>query len=191
MIGFGKSGIEVELNNRRSDFQESIVPRLLTTEGTELDLPINPAAVLASVPVQQNFFTKEVSIRADILSSTLANRYEIRSISITPASVTLSGERASIDKTDDYLSTAPLSLEKVYDQLVIQAPLVKPEGLRVLDETGDPILSAQVKVEIAPVEGYLVLEKTIELRNIPDGLTAKASQYRVTALIIGPQPLSG
>lgn len=181
--------VEVELDNRKSDFQVTSIPKLLTNEGSELDLNISPAAVLVTVPIQQNFFTKEVPIRADIIASSLATGYEIRSISISPSVVTLSGDRASIDRTGDYLSTTSIILDKVFDSLTIQAPLVVPEGVRILGETGDPVLSVQVKIDITPVESYLVIEKQIEPRNLPEGMSIQLSQESVTVLLIGPKPL--
>lgn len=181
--------VEVALENRRSNFQETITPRLLTNEGSELNLSMSPAGVLVTVPIQQNFFTKEVPVLADILTSTLAPGYEIRSISVSPSTVTLSGDRASIDQAGDYIRTTEISLEKVFDSLVVQAPLVESEGVRILGETGDPIMNVQVKVDIAPVDSYLVIQKNIELRNIPNGMTVSLSQDNVTVLIIGPKPL--
>lgn len=181
--------VELELKNRKADFQEAIVPRIISTDGDELHLMMNPESILVGVPIQQNFFTKEVSIWADINSSSLPKGYEIRSINIVPSSVTLSGDRASIDGVGDFLSTAPVSLVNVFDSLVIQVPLITPEGLRILGETGDPVLNVQVKVDIEPVDSYLVFEKSVELRDIPEGLTAQLSQASVTVLIIGPKPL--
>jgi YbbR domain-containing protein len=181
--------VEVELSNRRADFQESYIPRILTNEGSELDLPMSPATVMATVPIQQNFFTKEVPVMADVVTSSLATGYEIRSISISPATVTLSGDRASIDRAGDYLTTAAISLDKALDQLITQVPLTTPEGVRVLGENGEPMLVVQVKVDIAPVGSYLVVEKSIELRNLPEDMQGVLSQERVTVLIIGPKPL--
>ena len=57
--------VELELNNRRSEFQETITPRILAENGQELNLTSDPIGVLVTVPIQQKFFTKEVSVRAD------------------------------------------------------------------------------------------------------------------------------
>ena len=46
-----------------------------------------------------------------------------------------------------------------------------------------------MKVDISPVDSYLVLERNIELRNAPQELSAQLSQSGVTVLIIGPKPL--
>ncbi len=181
--------VEVELGNRKSDFQETIVPKLLTNEGSELDLSMSPGGVLVTVPIQQNFFTKEVPVRADVIASSLATGYEIRSISISPSVVTLSGDRASIDRAGDYVNTTQIILDKVFDSLTVQTPLVVPEGVRILGETGDPLLSVQVKIEVSPVESYLVVEKRIEPRNKPEGMSIQLSQESVTVLLIGPKPL--
>lgn len=182
--------LELEIENRRSDFQESIAPKILSMTGEELaGLIVNPDNTVVSVPIKQNFFTKEVSIRANVNAESVETGYEIRSIDILPMSVTLSGNRSAIDAAGDYVNTAPINLESVFDNLVVNVPLEIPDDIRVLDEAGDPMMSVQVKIDIAPVNAYLVLEKNIELRNIPAGITARPSQASITVLMIGPSPL--
>ncbi len=182
--------LEMEIGNRRSDFQESIVPKILSITGEELTgLISNPDDVVVTVPINQNFFTKEVSIQANVNAESVETGYEIRGINISPMSLTLSGSRTAIDAAGDYVDTAPINLERVFDSLVVNVPLEIPEDIRVLDQAGDPIMSVQVKVDIAPVNDYLVLEKNIELRNIPAGMTAQPSQATITVLMIGPSPL--
>lgn len=182
--------LELEIENRRSDFQESIAPKILSMTGEELTgLIVNPDNTVVSVPIKQNFFTKEVSIRANVNAESVETGYEIRSIDILPMSVTLSGNRSAIDAAGDYVNTAPINLESVFDNLVVNVPLEIPDDIRVLDEAGDPMMSVQVKIDIAPVNAYLVLEKNIELRNIPAGITARPSRASITVLMIGPSPL--
>ena len=182
--------LELEIENRRSDFQESIAPKILSMTGEELTgLIVNPDNTVVSVPIKQNFFTKEVSIRANVNAESVESGYEIRSIDILPMSVTLSGNRSAIDAAGDYVNTAPINLESVFDNLVVNVPLEIPDDIRVLDEAGDPVMSVQVKIDIAPVNAYLVLEKNIELRNIPAGITARPSRTSITVLMIGPSPL--
>ncbi len=182
--------LKVQINNRRSDFQESITPTILSNSGEEITgLKTTPNSVIVDVPVKRNFFTKEISVRANVDNSKLEEGYEIRSIRILPSVVTLSGAQGALEAAGEYLNTTPVDLTGVYDNLAVSVPLMKPEGVTILDENGDQILNVQVVVDISPVTGYLVLQKPIGVRNIPNGMTPQLSYQDVSVLLIGPKPL--
>jgi diadenylate cyclase len=182
--------INLAIGERRADFQDTFRPLLLDSAGNTVQgLQTNPQLVVVSVPVRRTSFTRQVGIQATLDEKSLEANYEIASVEVTPASVTLTGPQADLTNADGYLVTAPISLTGHFADFTVEAPLVTPGGLTAVNDQGVIIQSVQVKVGIAPVTGYLVLERELTFLNLPEGTQATAEPSRVSVLLIGPQAL--
>ena len=182
--------IDLVIGERRADFQDTFRPLLLDSAGYTVEgVQASPQLVLVTVPVRRTSFTRQVGIQATLDEKGLAADYEVRSIVVTPASVTLTGLQAALASSEPYLVTAPISLTGHYADFTVDAPLATPRGLAALNDQGKIIQSVRVKISIAPVTGYLVLERELLFLSTPEGVQAAAEPGRVAILLIGPQAL--
>jgi diadenylate cyclase len=182
--------ITLLVGERRTDFQVPVRPLLLDSEGKPVEgVQTNPQQVVVTVPVRRTAFTRQVGIQPTLDEKGLDANYEIRSLEVLPSMVTLTGPQSVLDSAEAYLVTAPISLTNHYSDFVVEAPLVVPYGLAAVDEQGEMIQSVQVKIGIAPMTGYLVLERELDFLNQPAATQATAEPARVSVLLIGPQAL--
>jgi YbbR domain-containing protein len=182
--------VDLLVGERRADFQEAVRPQLLDSDGKPVEgVQASPQQVVVTVPVRRTAFTRQVGIQPTLDEKGLEPGYEVQSIEVVPSSVTLTGPQAALDAADAYLVTAPISLTHHYSDFSVETPLVVPYGLAAVDDQGVGIQSAQVKISIAPVTGYLVLDREVIFLNQPPGTQASAEPSHVAVLLIGPQAL--
>ena len=182
--------VSVYLGGRRTDFQESLDVQFVDANGwLVMDLQPLPASVLATVPMQRSFFTREIPVQPTIDRSGLEPNYEISGIQARPALVTLVGPRSALDGLGEFLVTAPVSLTGVYSATSVSVPLVLPPDVTALGPEGDSLKSVIVDVDVSPVNGYLVLGRSVEITGQPLTGTLTTRPGRVSVLLVGPKPL--
>ncbi|MBN1149428.1 MAG: diadenylate cyclase CdaA [Anaerolineales bacterium] len=182
--------VEIAIGEHRADFQQTIKPLLLDSNGQSLDgLAVSPQEVLVSVPIRRTFYTSEIGIQADLKLDSLEDGYEIMQVEITPNTVVLAGSRSALDSAGDFLITAPISLTGVNTELVIDAPLLVPEGASALNEQSESVNSVRVRVEVKPVTDFFVLSTSIDVRNLSPSLVASLLPSTASVLLVGPRPL--
>lgn len=182
--------IDLTVGDRRADFQDSVRPLLLDSSGNAVaGVQASPEQVLVTIPLRRTSFTRQAGIQPVLEEKGLDPNYEIRSIEVTPAAVTLTGPQAVLDSANAYLATAPISLTNHLSDFVVDAPLIVPSGLAAFDDQGRLIQSVKVKIAIAPVTGYLVLSEVVDFLNLPANTQAIAQPGQISVLLIGPQAL--
>lgn len=182
--------VEILIGDHRTDFQQTVSPRIFDQDGEVVGgLTSSPRELLASVPIRRTFFTREIGIRADLDMDTLEDGYQLTSSTLTPPEVTLAGTRTALENAGEFLQTAPISLTGVNTQYVIDAPLIVPQGASALDDDGEIINTVTVRVVVAPVSDYLVLDRKVNLRNLSPTLDGRVVPNTVAVLLVGPRPL--
>jgi diadenylate cyclase len=182
--------IDLTVGEHRADFQEAVRPLLVDNAGEVVEqVQANPQQVVVTVPVRRTSFTRQVGIQPTLAEKELDPNYELRSIEVLPPVVTLTGAQAALDNAGTYLVTAPISLTNHTTDFVVDAPLIVPYGLAAVNEQGEAIQSVKVKIAIAPVTGYLVLDQQVIFLNQPAKAQVTAGPSRASVLLIGPQPL--
>ncbi len=76
--------------------------------------------------------------------------------------------------------------EKTSD-FITDAPILIPEGISVINETGMPIRSVEVQVSISPINGYLVVDREVLISSPPDDVGITVNPGWVSVLLTGPQ----
>jgi diadenylate cyclase len=182
--------IDLVIGERRADFQDTYRPLLLDSNGYTVEgVQASPQLVVVTVPVRRTSFTRQVGVQAKLDEKGLDADYEVRSIELTPASVTLAGPQADLDSAEPYLATAPISLTGHYSDFTLDSPLVIPHRLTALNDLGEIIQSVKVKITITPIMDYLVLEREPVYLNLPEGAQATGEPSQVAVLLIGPRAL--
>jgi YbbR domain-containing protein len=182
--------IDVLVGERRTDFQDTVRPLPLDSEGFTVEgVQVSPQLVVVSVPVHRTSFARQVGVQPVVDEQELDASYELRSIETQPAAITLTGPQAELENAPAYLVTAPISLTNHYSDFTVDAPLIVPSGLAAMNDRGEMIRSVKVKIGIAPVTGYLVVEREVMFLNQPAEAQVHAEPSGVAVLLIGPQTL--
>jgi len=182
--------VQLSLSASRTSFQKSLIPILLDADEKIVNgLDLDPEQLLATISIQRNFFTRDIPVQADLVMDSVEPGHEVTRVQVLPSSVTIAGSSNALESAGDFLLTSPISLTNSYSGLTIDSPLILPVGLSALDGLGDNVTSVAVMIDIKPITDYLVLNPLINLRNIPNEINAKLSAARVSALIVGPQPV--
>ena len=178
------------IGSHRTNFQETITPELVDEAGQNVSgVSIQPAQVVATVTLRQTFSSREIGVQVQVDQSGLNPDYQISSMRVTPAMVTLIGSQGELLNIGAFLSTAPISLTNQTSDFSADIPLIVPDGVTALGENGQAIHSVRATISIAPVTGYLVLESEVRLSNLPEGSQVEFSPKRVSLLLTGPQYL--
>jgi diadenylate cyclase len=182
--------INLVVGERRADFQDTFRPLLLDSSGNNVEgVEASPQLVVVTVPVQRTSFSRQVGVQATLDEKQLPAEYELRSVVVSPSSVTLTGSQSALASSDPYLVTAPINLTNHFSDFTVDTPLIVPRGLTSVNDQGEIIQSVRVQIAIAPVMGYLVLDRELVFLNLSQGGQATAEPGRVAVLLIGPQEL--
>ena len=153
------------------------------------DLVPTPQSIMVTVPIRRTFYTRQIPVQATLAADSLETGYRITRVQLSPPSVTLIGSRSGLDEAGDFMVTAPISLTGVRGELVLDVPLILPEGVSALDSTGTGIISVAVHVTVDPVTDYLVLTVNPTLSGLPSTFSVHLLPDEVSVLLTGPQPL--
>jgi diadenylate cyclase len=183
--------VQLTLSGRRTDFQQTLAVELLDTEGQRIsDLAPSPEEVLATVPIRRTFSTREVAVQANLARQTVETGYQITEVLVSPSTVTLTGQQAVLNGVGDFVETAVITLTGATDLMVVDVPLLLPEGVEAIDVQGEPVASVTVRITIEPIMDYLVLTVQPIVINLPPNLTVQSlSPREVNVLLSGPEPL--
>jgi diadenylate cyclase len=182
---------ELMLNGRYTSFQQNLTPMLLDENGQRVEgLKPSPETIQVEIPIQNIFYTREIAIQATLDTDSLGSNFKVTGMNLSPTSVTLTGNRAAIDNAGDFLVTAPINLTNIYDNLVVDIPLVLPDGTLAVDKDGKSVSSVIAQVMVEPVTDYLVLSLVPKISNLSPALSIQhISPAKINVLLIGPQPL--
>ena len=182
--------VSLALNDRRTDFQQSLPVELLDGSGELLaTLQPTPDTVLVTVSITRTFDTREAAVQARLETGSLERGYQVTAIRLSPPEVTLAGQEAALDEAGDFVATTPINLAGIFNSLVADVPLILPEGVLALNYQGESVTSVVARVTVSPAAGYLVLGRVPTLSGVLPSLSARLSPGSVTVLLVGPEPL--
>jgi YbbR domain-containing protein len=148
-------------------------------------LTLNPEQISVIQNITQRGGYRNVIVKV-VVSGQIAGGNRLTNISAFPPVVTVySANPQTIDDLPGYIETTPLNLSGARDDIDVKVPLNLPAGVSVV---GDQTVNVQVG--IAAIESSVTLSNmTVEVTNVPSGLTAHISPQIVDVIISGPLPL--
>ena len=173
---------------RRDGVIRSAVPfKLYTSSGAEIDASLlevtSESVLLDSVIVEQTLYpTRELNVESlGLVRGTPADGYEVRSVTVTPASITAAGRAENLSLLDDLYADTTVDVNGVNASFTCQVKVRKPSELTWLSTD-----SVTVAVEIAPIQTEKTFsDLSVSLRNTPAGMSAKAAPTRASITITG------
>lgn len=128
--------------------ERDCVPQAVDTEGKEVD---GVRVLTATVKVRMASLTGQVMTRqVAVAQPELQHQprgYVVRVVRLRPEEVTLSGDRALLDRQPAYVATEPIDVHKITKDTTVTVPLQVPRGLSVVEGT-----TVRVDLEAQPVE---------------------------------------
>ncbi|GAB4445745.1 MAG: hypothetical protein Kow0031_28310 [Anaerolineae bacterium] len=146
---------------------------------------LNPAEVQVSVPIQQRFGYKDVSVRVQV-EGQVAPGYRISNISVNPPAVTVVGNPQGLNQIAGLVDTAPINLAQATESIVRTVPLNLPDGVTTVSEESGGPGGVQVTVEITPIEDAVTLQRPIVQQGIDPAYWWRASPEQVDVFLSGP-----
>jgi len=160
-------------------------------DGRRVDgLTLLPERVQVTVPVEQRFGYKDVSVRA-VVNGQVAPGYRVSNISVDPPTITIVGNPTVLGDISGFIETAQIDLSQATESIVRTVPLNLPNGISVVfpdKENQQGPAGVQVTVDIAAIEDGIILQRPITQQGIDPAYWWKASPERADVFLSGPIP---
>jgi len=160
-------------------------------DGRPVDgLTLLPERVQVTVPVEQRFGYKDVSVRA-VVSGQVAPGYRVSNISVDPPTITIVGNPTLLGDISGFIETAEIDLSQATESIARTVPLNLPNGISVVfpdRENQQGPAGVQVAVDIAAIEDGIILQRPITQQGIDPAYWWKASPERADVFLSGPIP---
>jgi len=148
-------------------------------------LGLNPAQVLAKLPVSQQGGYRDLAVKV-LVNGQVAGGYRLANITVFPPVVTVySADPTLVNSLPGVLETQPLDLENANDEITTRLAINLPEGVSLV---GDQ--TVLVRVNISPIQSSLTLSnKIIEIEGLPNAWFVQVAPDNVDVILSGPLPL--
>lgn len=148
-------------------------------------LGLNPAQVLAKLPISQQGGYRDLAVKV-LVNGQVAGGYRLANITVFPPVVTVySADPTLVNSLPGVLETQPLDLENANDELTTRLAINLPEGVSLV---GDQ--TVLVRVNISPIQSSLTLSnKIIEIEGLPNAWFVQVAPDNVDVILSGPLPL--
>jgi YbbR domain-containing protein len=153
-------------------------------------LTLLPETVKVTVPVEQRFGYKDVSVRAVVVGQ-VAPGYRVSNISVDPPTITIVGNPNLLSDISGFIETAQIDLSQATESIVRTVPLNLPDGISVVfpdRENQQGPGGVQVTVDIAAIEDGIILQRPITQQGIDPAYWWEASPNRADVFLSGPIP---
>jgi YbbR domain-containing protein len=150
-------------------------------------LEINPSKVQITLPIEQRFGYKDVSVRV-IVDGRVAPGYRVSNISVTPPTLTVVGNPEGLSAIAGYIETTPINLNQATENIVRVVPLNLPNGVTTVlpeQENSGPG-GVQVTVEVTAIEDGITLQRPITQQGIDPDYWWRASPEQADVFLSGP-----
>ena len=179
---------EVDLSAQRSPYAADVRLYAVNADGQRVvgvELARQTASV--SVSITRRDDVRLISVRPNILLTTLPDGYLFKTYRSDPSTLFIGGATEELAAIADTLFTVPISLEDRRADFTISAPLDLP-GDELFVMGGDN--NVFVSIEIVPVTSSRQIDDiAVDAIGLDEGLTASIVPQSVSAIVTGPVAL--
>lgn len=181
---------EVFIRNSKENVQVDQVVQARDADGRVVpDLIVNPAVVQLTVPVEQRFGYKDVSVRVN-LEGQVAPGYRVSNIRVDPPTLTVVGNPKGLGQIAGLVETAPINLNQATESFMRTVPLNLPDGVTTVlsEQQKNGPEGVQVTVDITPIEDGVNLQRPITQQGIDPDYWWRAVPDQASVFLSGPLP---
>ncbi len=176
----------ISVANVTTSIRETRPLQALNEQGQEVkDITIQPAQVQVSLIVRRRLNASNASVNV-IMKGSPPSAFEVSSVTVTPANVTLQGSFEQLSEVGSFVNTLPVDLSQAKNDLIVQIPLDLPPNIQALDNSGNIANPVTVSIRIVEREGNLSLTRPVELLQATPGITTSVVPPTVNVLLNGP-----
>lgn len=177
---------EVFVRNSKETVEslQLVVPRDADSQFVR-GVTVIPSEVLVTVPIQQRFGYKDVSVRVQV-EGQVAPGYRVSNISVEPPAITVVGNPQGLSQIAGLVDTMPINLNQATESIVRTVPLNLPDGVTIVSDESSGPGGVQVSVEITPIEDAVTLQRSIVQQGIDPAYWWRASPEQVDVFLSGP-----
>jgi YbbR domain-containing protein len=152
------------------------------------DVKIEPAKVEVTLPIEQRFGYKDVSVRVQVQGQ-VASGYRVSNISVRPPTLTLVGSPRGLGAVAGFVETVPINLNQATENIIQTVPLDLPDGVTTVSSEGsNGPGGVEVLIEVTPIENSITLQRPVNQQGIDPDYWWRASPDRVDVFLSGPLP---
>jgi YbbR domain-containing protein len=171
----------VQIFDTAIDIQRQVDLVPVDVDGAEVDsVELIPATVTVEIDVRAVETSKSVPVRPQT-SGSVANGFEITTITVQPSIVTLFGMPEDLAAIDE-VRTRPLDIDGIAATTSLETRLALPEGTRLSADIDEVV----VTLEVEPMLATRTLLVGVVCQNADGDLACLPQQDQVAVLISGP-----
>lgn len=150
-------------------------------------LQIDPPQAEITLPIEQRFGYKDVSVRVRVQGQ-VAPGYRVSNITVTPPTLTIVGNPEQLNAIGGLVETTPINLDQATESIARTVSLNLPNGVAPVSSEQDNNGPGGVKVtvEITPIEDGITLQRPIVQQGIGPDYWWRALPNRADVFLSGP-----
>lgn len=178
----------LDLSTQRETYTGDIRLVPVDADGRTInDVTLDPQTVPVVVEIRRRDDLRELAIAPNLDTQTLTQGYVITSVSYDPQTVFVIGSPDDLASLPDTLRTELIDLSGYTTDFEVQVPLVLPDDVS-LSILGNPLVYVFVNVD-AQTTTRQFDDVRVDVIGVADGLTARLTPDKVTALVTGAQTI--
>lgn len=182
---------EMYLRSAKETVERSIDLSARNINGEVLKrLTITPPKVHVTVPIEQRFGYRDVSVRVAI-SGEVAPGYWISNIVVDPSTVTVVGSPAALNNIPGFIETFSVDVNNATDDVVERVALNLPQGVSVVQPEGQASSGSGgvlVSVDVSAIEGGQTVQRLVTFQGLRETRWAVARPSQIDVILSGPLP---
>jgi YbbR domain-containing protein len=181
-----RAKVLVNLAGVRGSFDQSIRVQIVDENNGQLPgITISPEMIRVSIPISQQGGFRDVAVKV-VVQGEQAPGYRVENVSVFPPLVTLFASNPElVNELPGVIETLPLDIQDAKADIATRLSLNVPENIRIIGSQ-----TVQVQVGVSPIQTSLtLLNQTINVIGLPEGLAARVSPQTVDVIISGPLPV--
>lgn len=182
---------EIYLRGAKETVERSIDLSARNSNGDTISkLAITPSKVRVTVPIEQRFGYRDVSVSV-VITGEVTSGYWISNIAVDPSTVTVVGGPSALNNLPGYVETFEVDVSNATDNVTERVALNLPPGVSVVQPEGARNGNASgvlVTVSVATIEGGQTVQRQVTFQGLRETRYAKASPPQVDVILSGPLP---
>lgn len=174
----------LDITDARDSLNTAVSLQAVDQNGSVISgVTIDPERATLNQTIRQAGGYREVAVKVETIGQP-ASGFRVTDISVNPPIITLfSTEPEIVASLPGFVSTVPLDLTNLEENLQTRLALALPQGVIVIGEEQN----VEVLIGIAPIETSSLITLPVEVIGLANGLQADLSPQTVSVILSGPQ----
>jgi len=181
-----RARVLVSLDGVRESIDQSLVVQIVDAKNNRVNgIGVTPESVHVNIPVIQQGGFRDVAVKV-VVQGQVASGYRLENISVFPPVITVyASDSDLVNALPGVVETLPLDIQDAKENISTRLELVLDPSIKIVGSQ-----TVQVLVGISPIQTSITLmNQTINVLGLSEGLAAQASPQTVDVIISGPLPI--